>query len=98
MTQDQMSYRLEISPDHHKVIELLEDKLYAHNAKKLARDDGRLFSMIVKSENNDILAGIAGWTWAGACEITQLWVDEAVRKEGLGKRLLKAAEEEAQSQ
>jgi GNAT superfamily N-acetyltransferase len=91
-------YQLETTTDHHRIIELLEDKLYEHNAQKVNSDDGRLFSMIIRSEKNEIVAGIAGWTWAGASEITQLWVDEFVRKEGLGKILLTAAETEARSQ
>jgi GNAT superfamily N-acetyltransferase len=53
------------------------------------------FSRIVRDENKDIIAGIAGWTWAGVCEATQLWVN--VRKNGIGKLLSEAAEVEAKS-
>src|SRR5215831_10115047 len=83
--------------DTHEVIQLLEDKLYEYNSTRTGKEDGHLFSRIIRNEKKNIIAGIAGWTWAGICEITQLWVDESVRKHGYGEMLLKAAEEEAKS-
>ena len=38
--------------------------------------DGSLFAKTVNDEHGTLVAGIAGWTWAGICEITELWVDE----------------------
>ena len=58
-------YGLECGIDAHSVIQLLEDKIYEHNSAKISEDDGCLFSRIVRDENKDIIAGIAGWTWAG---------------------------------
>ena len=40
-------------------------------------------------------AGICGNTWGGCLELRQFWVEEARRKQGLGTRLLEAAEHEA---
>jgi ribosomal protein S18 acetylase RimI-like enzyme len=90
-------YCIESGTDPHQVIQLLEDKIYEHNSTKTNKDDGFLFSRIVRDNNKDIIAGIAGWIWASICEITQLWVDEKVRKNGVGKMLLEAAEAEAKS-
>jgi N-acetylglutamate synthase-like GNAT family acetyltransferase len=90
-------YSIESASDSRQVIQLLEDKIYEYNSAAISKDDGRLFSRIVKDENKDIIAGIAGWTWAGICEITQLWVDENVRKNSIGKILLESAEAEAKS-
>lgn len=73
-----------------EIVQLLEDRIYEHNSSKLNRNDGELFSRIITDKK--IIAGIAGWTWAGVCEITQLWVDEAFRKNGMGKMLLEEAE------
>jgi len=88
-------YRIETGKDHHQVMQLLEDGIYEYNIKNVNKDDGRYFSRVVLSDSKDIVAGIAGWTWAGVCEITQLWVDGSARKNGLGKMLLEAAEAEA---
>ncbi len=90
-------YCIELGIDSPQVIQLLEDRIYEYNSTKINKDDGCLFSRIVRDENKDIIAGIAGWTWASICEITQLWVDENVRKNGIGKMLLEAAEAEAKS-
>lgn len=90
-------YYLEFGTEQQHVIQLLEDKIYEYNSAKIGKDDGRLFCGIVKDEHNNIVAGIAGWTWAGACEITQLWVDESARRKRIGEMLLQAAEKEARS-
>src|SRR4030095_9317240 len=90
-------YCIEFGIDSLQVIQLLEDKIYGYNSSRINKDDGYLFSRIVRDENNEIIAGIAGWIWASACEITQLWVNDNVRKNGIGKRLLEEAEVEARS-
>jgi GNAT superfamily N-acetyltransferase len=88
-------YNVEAGIDSQQIIQQLEDKIYEHNSKAINKDDGCLFSRIVRDKNKNIVAGVGGWTWANACEITQLWVDKTVRKKGLGKMLLEAAEREA---
>src|SRR5262245_59167075 len=90
-------YQMEIGTDPYSVIQLLEDKIYEYNSKKINEDNGLLFSRLVRDENKSIIAGVAGWTWASICEITQLWVDVNSRKNGIGKMLLDAAELEAKS-
>jgi ribosomal protein S18 acetylase RimI-like enzyme len=90
-------FSIEHVTDAYEVIQLLEDRIYEYNSAKINKDDGAFFSKIVKDENKNIIAGIAGWTWAGICEITQLWVDEKERENGIGKMLLQAAETEAKN-
>ena len=90
-------YSIESANDPHQVTQLLEDRIYEYNSAETHIDDGRLFSKIIRDRDKDIIAGIAGWTWAGICEITQLWVDGKIRGRGIGKILLEAAELEARS-
>lgn len=90
-------YNINVGIDSPQVIQFLEDKIYKHNSNSIDKYDGRLFSRIVRDQDNKIIGGIAGWTWARVCEITQLWVDEKVRQLGVGKMLLDAAEGEARS-
>ena len=77
-----------------EAIQFLDDKIYEFNAAAINKYDGNLFTRIICDQNNDIIAGISGWTWAMVSEITLLWVKEEYRNNGLGKILLKAAEEE----
>ena len=44
-----------------------------------------------------IVAGIHGWTWGGCCELVSLWVTEPLRRCGLGRALLTAAEDQARA-
>ncbi len=73
----------------------LEDRLYEYNRDRTGHDDGQLFAFFVRDEKQEIVAGISGWTWAQACEIRELWVDPAWRRQGYGRRLLEGAEQEA---
>jgi len=92
------NYRVESADDTNRLIEFLEDKLYEYNSSVIKEYDGQLFSRIVKNEDGTMVAGIAGWTWAGVCEITQLWVNEKNRNQDFGTLLLSAAEDEAKKQ
>ncbi len=79
-------------------LEFLEDRLYEHNRRQTGQDDGRLFAFFIRDDQQQIVAGISGWTWAGACEIRQLWVHPAWRGQSCGRELLETAEQEARKQ
>src|SRR5882724_1785777 len=81
-----------------QVIEFLEDRIYEYNSALLGKNDGKLFSKIIKDENDSIIAGISGWTWANACEITLLWIKDDHRTKGYGQVLLNAAEANAKKE
>lgn len=76
-------------------IQYLEDRIYEHNSSVTGITDGEWLAIFVRDEQERIVAGICGNTWGGCCEIRQLWVEEPRRKQGLGTRLLQAAEQEA---
>ncbi len=78
-------------------LQFLEDRLYEHNSARTCQDDGQLFSFSIRNDRQEVVAGIAGWTWVNACEITHLWVHPSWREQGYGRRLLKAAEEKARA-
>ncbi len=76
-------------------LHFLEDRLYEYNAAQTGKDDGELFGVFIRDDQNEIVAGMTGWTWASACEISQVWVHPSCREQGYGSRLLKAAEDKA---
>ena len=76
-------------------VQYLEDRLQEFNSRATGMRDGEWLAIFVKDERGRIVAGICGNTWGGGCEIRQLWVEESRRRQGLGSRLLDAAEQEA---
>lgn len=76
-------------------VQFLEDRIYEFNSRATGIVDGQWLAFFVR-EGDRIVAGICGNTWGGTCELRQFWVDESRRRRGLGTRLLRAAEREAQ--
>lgn len=88
--------KIVVSESHpNDVIQFLEERIYEHNSTQIGKTDGRFFAKTVRDSQENIIAGVSGWTWAGASEITLLWVKDECRNQGLGAQLLEAAEEEA---
>jgi GNAT superfamily N-acetyltransferase len=84
------------TPDRHDV-QFLDDRLYEYNVSRTGIADGRLLAIILRDRHNDIIAGLYGWTWGRCCEVKTLWVHEQWRGQGLGTRLMTAAEDEART-
>ncbi|MCX8957593.1 GNAT family N-acetyltransferase [Erwinia psidii] len=73
----------------------IRQKMMAFNAQHV--DVGEIKDMAVFIDDNDgnKIAGLLGVTWGNWMHIHFLWVDEALRGNGHGARLLQAAEQEA---
>ena len=84
------------TPDQHDV-QFLDDRIYEFNAARTGIADARLLAIILRDDRDEIVAGLYGWTWGQACEVRTLWVHERLRGQGLGKRMMLAAEAEARS-
>jgi GNAT superfamily N-acetyltransferase len=78
-------------------LQFLEDRLYEFNKTQTGKDDGRLFAILIRNDQQEIVAGLSGWTWANACEIRTLWVHPSWRGQGYGRDLLESAEQEARA-
>jgi GNAT superfamily N-acetyltransferase len=87
-------FAIEANPTPEQV-QYLEDRLYEFNSRATGITDGESLAIFVRDERGRMVAGICGNTWGGGCEIRQFWVEESRRRQGLGTRLLGAAEEEA---
>ncbi len=76
-------------------VQYLEDRIYEFNSTATGIRDGEWLAIFVRDDENRIVAGIAGDTWGRCLEIRQFCVEEARRGQGLGTKLLAAAEQEA---
>jgi GNAT superfamily N-acetyltransferase len=76
-------------------VHYLEERIAEFNAAATGITDGAWLAIFIRDDAQRIVAGIAGSTWGGCCEIRQFWVEESRRGRGLGTRLLLAAEREA---
>ena len=76
-------------------IAFVNSALAKFNEEKVGADNHELLNIVEYDENNSIIAGILGGTYWGWLHIDILWVAEKYRMQGIGSKLLKAAEEEA---
>jgi ribosomal protein S18 acetylase RimI-like enzyme len=73
----------------------LREAVHAFNFDATGYRDGRVLACILRNRDGRLVAGIDGFTWGGYARIDYFWVHEALRGQGLGTRLLAAAEDEA---
>jgi GNAT superfamily N-acetyltransferase len=88
--------KIEVEPAS-KDIRFVDDALYAYNVEQTGSDDGKGLTIFIRDDAGEIVAGLHGWTWCGACKVARLWVRNDLRRQGYGQRLLAAAEEEARA-
>lgn len=75
----------------------LADRIYEFNMAATGYGDGRLLAARVRNAAGETIAGFSGHTWGASCELSNVWVSEAYRQQGLGAQLLRAAELEARA-
>lgn len=73
----------------------LAERIYEHNAAATGCRDAESFSAVREDGAGAVEAGISGYTWAGCCFISYLWVAELLRGKGVGRSLLDAVERHA---
>jgi GNAT superfamily N-acetyltransferase len=86
--------RIETDPRLDEVA-ALEEHLYRDSVAATGFRDGQWLALFVRGAAGDVMAGLHGWTWAGTGFVKTLWVRDDLRGQGLGARLLHAAEQEA---
>jgi GNAT superfamily N-acetyltransferase len=73
----------------------LRDAIHEFNVATTGYRDGRSLSCFLRGDDGALVAGIDGFTWGGYARVDYLWVTERLRGQGIGSRLLGAAEEAA---
>jgi len=76
-----------------RIAAFLTDRIYEFNAKTTGHDDARDYVIAVSDGKADVVAGANGYTWGASCYVTNLWVTEALRGQGVGRSVLAAVED-----
>jgi GNAT superfamily N-acetyltransferase len=91
-------HRLTIEPE--PTIEdrrVLSDALGVFNEPFLPNADPHSVAVLVRGPNGELRAGLDGFTYAGWLFIRYLWVYADLRRSGVGRRLMAAAEAQARA-
>jgi GNAT superfamily N-acetyltransferase len=78
-------------------VDALKTAIDEFNYAATGHRDGRWLTAFVRDAAGAMIAGISGFTWGGYAKVEYLWVAEPHRRNGIGKRLLAAAEAEART-
>jgi GNAT superfamily N-acetyltransferase len=73
----------------------LRNAVIAFNVGVTGYADGASLACLLHDDQRRLIAGLDGFTWGGYGMIEWLWVRDDHRHAGLGARLVRAAEEEA---
>lgn len=76
---------------------LVDAGLDAWNAAAAPLQDVTPLSCFARLPSGAVVGGAVGRTWGDCCELQQLWVDEAQRRQGIGADLVRAFEARAQA-
>lgn len=77
-------------------IDALEERIYEFNADRTGRRDARQLGFVL-TVGDQLVGAVAGFTWAGLCELRQMWIDKCFRGQGHGRALMRRAIGEARS-
>jgi GNAT superfamily N-acetyltransferase len=76
---------------------VLSDALGAYNQPFLPNADPQSLAALVRGPGGELRAGLDGFTYAGCLFIRYLWVHAELRRSGVGRELMAAAEHQAHS-
>lgn len=75
----------------------IEERLTAFNVAATGVRDGESLSLVVRDAAGRAIAAALGHTWGGTCELKLVWVDEPLRRTGIGRALVERAIAEAEA-
>jgi len=85
---------IESDPDENS-INFIKNELNKYNQMFAELDNHKLLAIFIKDTDNKIIGGLFGETYWGWFYIDRFWINEKYRRQGLGSKILKSAEEEA---
>lgn len=72
---------------------VLRQGLIENATQKKDQGPTESFAFFIRDDHNQIMGGANGYTFYGCVYVDQLWVDEALRGQGYGAKLMQAAED-----
>ncbi|MGH7859779.1 MAG: GNAT family N-acetyltransferase [Candidatus Binatia bacterium] len=72
--------------------ERLQNAIDSFNMDVTGRRDWSPLAVFLRDRNGSLVGGVTGDVWAGWLHVKVLWVDEPLRRQGYGGRLLAEAE------
>ena len=88
-----MQIEVESSPSA-KALQIIGEGLRQHNDQYLPANNDSIFAVFLRGANGRILGGLIAKAGRGWLKIGSLWIDETLRGQGYGRRLMKTAEAE----
>lgn len=83
-------------PPNKATLDILDQGLDDYNAR-YAPTHHEEFVVALKTDSGEVKGGIYANTWSGMLFIKWLWIDDAYRRGGHGRRLMARAEEEGRN-
>lgn len=82
---------------HDEVATAVRDGLTAFNNRAMNGDGGRQLVSVSVSDNGKIVGGATGRFWHGWIYIDLFWIDESLRGQDIGTRVMKEIENHARA-
>lgn len=76
---------------------LIDQGLGDFNESAAPLQDVRVLSCFARNEAGVVLGGAVGRTWGLCCELQQLWVNPAFRRQGIGAHLVREFHQAAEA-
>lgn len=76
-------------------VQIIENGLTTFNLQHAPPENYQRLVVVLRAADHHVVGGILGNTWWGWLRIDELWIDEALRGQDWGTRLMEAAEAEA---
>jgi GNAT superfamily N-acetyltransferase len=93
-----VNYRLSVEPDAKpEDMQAIRDSLNEFNMRVTGDRNYRPFTICVRDDDNALKGGLLADVWGGWMHISYLWLDEPLRKHGIGKQLVDEAEAAAKT-
>lgn len=89
-----LRFSIEEMPDPVDV-QFVYQSLAEFNCEKAGDPDYHKLAIFIRDENDTVHGGLIGSTYWGWLHVDIVWIDESLRGQGWGSKILHAAEEEA---